>query len=204
VATPKPNDTICNDGAPCTVGDTCQGGVCTGGPGGDADNDGDCDATEATCGCNANDANEVCVLPNRLVGRGGNLAGEVIMNWHTPTLSKIPVATDPSCASLGECTAGRCTKGSIYDLCTTDADCDLPPDSCRAIINWVETADLSLTFARIRTTAVPGFTPVTPGCSRKVNISIDPNRRNTTLRLLATGTVDGRLRRDRDTLRYRR
>ena len=204
VATPKPNDTICNDAVPCTIGDPCQGGVCTGGPGADTDNDGDCDATEATCGCNANDGNEVCVLPNRLVGRGGNLAGEVIMNWHTPTVSKIPVATDPSCASLGECTAGRCTKGSIYDLCTTDADCDLPPDTCRAIINWVETADLSLTFARIRTTAVSGFTPVTPGCSRKVNISIDPNRRNTTLRLLATGTVDGRLRRDRDTLRYRR
>jgi len=189
VATPKPDDTICNDGAACTIGDTCQGGVCTGGPGADSDDDGDCDADEAACGCNASDGNEVCVLPNRLVGLAGSRAGEVIMNWHTPTVRKVPVATDPSCAPLGQCTAGRCTQGAIYDLCTTDTDCDLPADTCRVIINWADTADLALTYAKIRTTAVPGFTPVAPGCSRKVDVAIDPSRRTVRLRLLATGTI---------------
>jgi Right handed beta helix region len=202
LATPKPNDTICNDGQVCTVGDTCQGGVCTGGPGGDADNDGDCDLAEAACGCNGSDANEVCILPNRLVGRGGNLAGEVIMNWNTPTVRRVPVATDPSCATLGECTAGRCTGGRIYDLCTTDADCNLPADTCRVIINWADTADLALTYARIRRTAVGGFTPVTPGCSRKVNVALDPTRRITRLKLLASGTIDLRLRKDRDVIQF--
>jgi hypothetical protein len=44
-----------------------------------------------------------------------------------------------------------------------------------------------------------------PGCSRKVDVQLVPAlKRSYNLRLKATGTVDGRLRRDTDTLRYRR
>src|SRR6185503_4867944 len=114
--TPKADGVLCTDGANCTIGDTCQSGVCTAGPGGDADNDGDCDADEATCGCNGMDANEVCVLPNRLVGLPGSGVGEVLINWHTPTVRKPSPATDPSCADNGTCTGGRCTAGQINDL----------------------------------------------------------------------------------------
>jgi hypothetical protein len=98
--------------------------------------------------------------------------------------------------------AGRCTAGEIYDLCTTDADCDLPADSCRVIINWADTPDLALTYARIRHTDVGGFTPVAPGCSRKVNVALDPGRRITRLKLLASGTIDLRLRKDRDVIQF--
>jgi hypothetical protein len=199
--TPKPDDTICNDGAVCTVGDTCQGGVCTPGPGGDADNDGDCDSEEAACGCNGMNGSEVCILPNRLVGLPGGAAGEVLLNWHTPTVRRVPVATDTSCATAGVCIGGRCTAGQINDLCTTNADCNLAANTCRVIVNYADTADLTLEFARVNRTDVSAlFTPASPGCSRKVDVPLDPNRRANRLHLKATGTIDNRLRRDRDTI----
>jgi hypothetical protein len=44
---PKPDGTACEDGAICTVADSCQAGVCvTGGPGPDADGDGVCNALD--------------------------------------------------------------------------------------------------------------------------------------------------------------
>lgn len=204
VPTPKPDGVLCNDGAACTEGDTCQAGVCTPGTGGDADDDGDCDADEAACGCNANDGSEICILPNRLVGFAGNAAGEVLLNWHTPTVRKVPVATDPSCQAAGVCTAGRCTAGQILDPCTVNADCDLPADTCRAIVNYADTGDLVLDFARVnRSDHASLFTPASPGCSRKVDVPLDPNRASSRLKLKATGTIDGRVRRDRDTIVYR-
>lgn len=204
VATPKPNGILCNDGATCTISDTCQGGVCTPGSGGDADSDGDCDDEEAACGCNGMDGSEICVLPNRLVGFAGNAAGEVILNWHTPTVRKVPVATDPSCQAAGVCTAGRCTAGQINDLCTVSADCNLAASTCRAIVNYADTADLTLDFARVNRTDISAlFTPASPGCSRKVDVPLDPARASNRMKLKATGTIDGRVRRDRDTIVYR-
>jgi nitrous oxidase accessory protein NosD len=204
VTTPKPNGVLCNDGAACTVGDTCQGGVCTPGPGADTDNDGDCDDQEAACGCNGMDGSEVCILPNRLVGLPGSGVGEVLLNWHTPIVRKVPVATDPSCATAGVCSAGRCTAGQINDICTVNADCNLPASTCRIIVNYADTADLTLDFARVNRTSVAGlFTPPAPGCSRKVDVPLDGSRISNRLRLKATGTIDNRTRRDRDTLVYR-
>ena len=198
------NGVLCSDGQDCTVSDTCQGGVCTSGAGGDADSDGDCDSEEAGCGCNPNDGNEICVLPNRLVGLAGNAAGEILVNWHTPTVRRVPVATDPELPTGGVCAAGRCTAGQVHDLCTTNGDCNLAPNSCRVIANYGDTNDLTIVFAKIgRTDQTALFLPAAPGCSRKIDIPLDPNRVSNRLRTYATGTIDTRVRRDRDTIIYR-
>ena len=42
-----------------------------------------------------------------------------------------------------------------------------------------------------------------PGCSRKLDLPIDPNINRNKLRLLASGTVAGRVRRDNDTFGFR-
>ncbi len=215
VPTPKPDGVLCSDGALCTVDDTCQSGVCTPGPGGDADSDGDCDAAEAACGCNGSDASEVCMLPNRLVGLPGSGAGEVLLNWYSPTVRKVPIASDPSCATAGACTAGRCTSGKVYDLCTTNADCNQPAETCRVIVNYADTTDNALLFARFGKTNVSGFVAGTPsptspilvaaGCSKKVDVSIPATPvRSNNLRLKAQGTIDGKLRRDLDAIQFRR
>jgi hypothetical protein len=204
VDVPKPDDVLCSDGAACTIGDTCQGGVCTPGAGADTDNDGDCDADEVACGCNAMDGSEVCVLPNRLVGLPGSGVGEVLINWHTPTVRKPSPATDPSCQDNGVCTGGRCTAGQINDLCSINTDCNLPADTCRVIVNWADTSDLSVSFAKVgRTDQTALFSPPSPGCSRKIDLPLDPARPSNRLRVKAKGTIDLRLRQDRDTIIYR-
>jgi hypothetical protein len=193
---------LCDDGDKCTLGERCLLGTCT--PpedaGRDSDADGDCDADEVECGCDPNDGAELCPLPNRLVGRAGSGLGDVLMAWNTPTVTVVYVDTDPSCATTGACTEGRCTSGKIGDVCTTGADCDQPPETCRVIVNWADTADLTLLFARLRRDDVSGFT-VKPGCSRKVDVTLP--RRPAPLKLRAQGTVSGRLWRDRDFIRYR-
>lgn len=204
VPTNQFDNVLCDDGFHCTIGDTCQGGVCVGGPGADSDNDGDCDLDEADCGCNPNDDREVCHLPNRLIGQIGSGAGEVLLEWHTPTLRKVPVATDEACDNVGRCTDGFCTRGRIRDVCTTDGDCALPADTCRVIINFGDQPDINLVFARIGRLDQPGFTPAVPGCSRKIDVTLDPIRPVTKLRVKAEGTVDGRRRRDRDVIRFHR
>jgi hypothetical protein len=204
VATPKADGVLCSDGAACTVGDTCQGGICTPGDGADTDNDGDCDDEEIACGCNAMNGSEVCVLPNRLVGLPGNGVGEVILNWHTPTVRKPSPGSDLSCQDAGVCTAGRCTAGQIRDVCTVNSDCDLAPDTCRVIVNYVDRSDLTVDYAKVnRTVITPLFLPATPGCSRKIDIPLDPARASNRLRVKAKATIDGRLRQDRDTIIYR-
>jgi hypothetical protein len=200
---PETNGILCQDGQECTVGDTCQGGVCTPGAGADTDADGDCDSEEATCGCSPTDGAEICALPNRLVGLAGNKVGEVLLNWHTPTVRRVPVATDPSCQQSGVCTAGRCTAGQINDLCTTNGDCDLPISTCRVIVNYADIGDLTMVFARVNRDDQTSLFPATPGCSRKIDVPIDSSRLSNRLRTKATGTIDGRPRRDLDTIIYR-
>jgi hypothetical protein len=194
---------LCDDGDKCTLGERCLQGVCTPpqNAGSDSDHDGDCDADEITCGCDPNDGAEVCPLPNRLVGRAGNFFGEILITWNTPTVRRVPIATDPSCATAGECTDGRCTRGKIDDLCTTNADCDQPPDTCRVIVNWAAIPDLTLLSSLEGRQPIGGFT-VKPGCSRKVDIPVQTGR-STLLRLHARGTVNGRPSGDRDSIRYR-
>ena len=200
--TPKPDFIICDDGDDCTVSDTCQSGVCTGGPGADSDGDGDCDDREAECNCNPNDPQEVCHLPNRIVGRFGDGAGEVLLEWHSPTVRRLYVATDDSCATAGQCVNERCATGKVRDVCAVDADCDQPPLTCRVIVNFADVPDLALEYARLGVLDVPGFTPATRGCSRKVDVAIDPVRPASRLKFRASGTVGGRARKDRESLRF--
>lgn len=203
--TPIPDGVQCQDGDDCSNPDTCQGGVCVPGAGADTDADGDCDAEEIDCGCDMNDDREVCVLPTRLIGRAGNRGGEVLMEWFAPTVRRIIVATDPSCATSGECGPdGYCSRGRIRDVCSTNAECDLPPETCRFVLNWGDVSDAALSYARIGSTDVGGFTPVAPACSRKIDVPLDTTRRVNRLRLRAEGTVDLRLRPDRDTFRIYR
>ncbi|HUC33374.1 MAG TPA: hypothetical protein VMS14_08220, partial [Ilumatobacteraceae bacterium] len=204
VVTPKPDGYICNDADVCTVNDHCVTGACTGGSGSDTDGDGDCDLKEQQCGCDFNDDREVCLLPNRLVGSASGNPGEVFMNWYSPTAKRPLVATDAACDTVGECTANRCTRGRIRDVCTVAADCALPGGFCRAIVNWALIPDLTLEYALNRKIPVPGFTPITPGCSRKVDVPIDSSRPISMLKLKAVGTVENRLRRERDVFRFKR
>jgi hypothetical protein len=193
----------CDDGDICTENEVCIGGQCVGSPGQDTDGDGECDAREIECGCNFNDAQEGCLLPNRLVGRAGNGAGEVLMTWHTPTVRRIKIESDESCTTTaGQCgDDGRCTTGKVRDVCAANADCNQQDATCRLIVNWANATDLTLTRAQVQRTDIGGFQPATPGCSRRVDVFFDGVKR--ALRLKAKGTVDGRPRRDRDTFRYR-
>jgi hypothetical protein len=204
---------LCVDGDPCTGPDACLAGVCVPGPRDafDQDGDGDCDVQEDACSCDKTDPQEVCVLPNRLLGGGGSGSGEVLMEWHTPTTKKIQVPTDDSCATAGKCEldvdgALRCTKGKIRDTCVLDSDCDQPPNTCRLIVNWADRPDLSLDYARLIARGIrqdlSQFTPATPGCSRKVDVTLDATRRTNKVRLKARGTANGRLRRERDRFKY--
>jgi len=60
-----------------------------------------------------------------------------------------------------------------------------------------------LSFAKVgRTDQSALFTP-SPGCSRKIDLPLDPARPTNRLRVKAKGTIDGRLRQDRDTIIYR-
>jgi von Willebrand factor type A domain-containing protein len=196
-----PNGTPCDDGDTCTENDRCDtGGVCTGQGGPDSDGDGECDRKEQECGCNAFDAREGCLLPNRLGGPPLNRAGEVLVTFYSPKLSKLKVPTDEACDPVGLCSDdGRCVRGKIRDVCTTNADCAEPPDTCRFIVNWAGISDLQLDFARVDATTLPDFLPVTPGCSRRVDVPVRPTR--STFRLKAEGTLDGRHRKDRDVVR---
>jgi hypothetical protein len=56
VATVSGNGGACNDGNPCTMGDTCSAGACTPGPPKDADGDAHIDAA-----CGGNDCNDADV-----------------------------------------------------------------------------------------------------------------------------------------------
>src|SRR6185436_17385831 len=108
----------------------------------------------------------------------------VLLNWYSPTVRKAQIASDPACAGAGAglCSAGRCTAGKVYDLCTTNADCDQPADTCRVIVNYADTSDNRLLYARFGKVDVGGFVSGTPsptlpivvayGCSKKVDVVI--------------------------------
>jgi hypothetical protein len=195
---------ICDDTNTCTNADVCQGGVCHGTLSeADTDNDGFCDRVENAAGCNPNDPFEIPPRSNAYAGAPGIGPGEGMLNYNTPAMERVPRATDPSCASPGVCgPIGFCTVGRVGDPCAVDSECDLPTNTCRVVINFATVPDLTFNFAKVGRNSIPGFTPMTPGCSRKVDVPLDPARRTNTLKLKATGTVGGHLRRDRDRFRF--
>ena len=159
----------CDDGNACTQGDVCTNGQCAGTSGADADGDGYCDATEAAVGCNPNDAAEIPAQPTTY--GGGHAAGDVLITYLAPKDRKVVRATDPSCATAGICAPNHfCTAGKIADPCTTNADCNLPANTCRVVANYGAAPDLAARkpFKLNKTVVTGSFEPLTPGCSRKV------------------------------------
>lgn len=194
----------CNDGNACSSGDVCSGGVCAGTMGADTDGDGYCDAAETASGCDPNDGAEIPPQSPVFGGSPVNGAGNFLVTFLVPTGRTIIVDDDDTCATTGVCTSGFCTRGKVADACSTAADCDQPPDTCRVVANYAAVLDLAVRKPfRINRTPVTGFEPLAPGCTRKVDITLDPGRRTNVLNINVSGTVDGHVRRDADTFKYR-
>jgi hypothetical protein len=208
----KPDGQVCDDANICTQSDQCLSGVCSGdNTGADSDTDGYCDLFENQQGCDPTDANEI---PPQAPTYGGSGAGRanVLVTYSGPSGKNITVASDPSCATMGQCgppplgfVTGFCTAGKIADACTIDADCDLPAATCRLVVNYADVPDLVFDYANLNGHKHPiaGFTPAHPGCSRKIDLTLNANRPANRLRLKAEGTVFGRFGKDRDAFRYR-
>lgn len=207
----KPDDSACDDDNICTQADACSNGVCGGNnTGADTDGDGYCDLFENQQGCNAGDSTEIPPQAPTYGGTGSNRAN-VLVTYSAPSGSKVAIGTDPSCAAAGVCgppppgfVTGFCLAGRIGDACTTDAECNLPAGTCRLVVNYADVPDLVLDYAFLnrRGNAIAGFNPVTPGCSRKVDLTLGTSRTNR-VRIKAHGTVYGRPGKDRETFSYR-
>jgi hypothetical protein len=194
----------CNDGDACTQGDVCTNGQCAGTEGADSDGDGYCDATETAHGCNPHDGHEI--PPQATTYAGGNGAADVLVTYLVPTNRRVTKATAPECAAAGVCGAsGFCTAGKIADRCTSNAQCNQPANTCRIVANYAAAPDLAARkpFTLNRKTVLTGFQPLTPGCSRKVDIALDPSKRSNAVKLSVSGTIAGRSRRDSDSITYR-
>lgn len=208
----------CDDNDRCTLNDECQGGACVPGAGADTDHDGYCDDEEASPGCSAVDPAEIPPQANAYSGGGKPFsAGEILMTFNVPRFFNTPhtrrvfVATDPSCATAGVCntTTKFCTSGKMDDPCTANSECNQPPGTCRIVINYADASNLTLVSGVLKrhneaaTDVRSIFLPATPGCSRKVDLSFPSGFKRARVRLKATGTLGGKLRRDRDKIVYK-
>jgi hypothetical protein len=194
----------CDDNNPCTTQDVCSGGICSGQfTQADTDGDGYCDIVENTAGCNSNDGAEIPPQSGTFAGAPGKGSGEVILTYSAPSVSKVTVSTDPSCATAGTCgPIGFCTAGKIGDPCINDAACNQPPSTCRVLVNYANVSDLLLIRARVNNVNFNGFLPTSRGCSRKVDIPINPAKAFSKLQLKCAGNANGRIRRDSDKFRF--
>ena len=171
----------------------------------DSDADGYEDGTEHQLGCSPVDPSVVPLQPVKTPGAPGEWVWNGLLVYASPQTSRVDVATDPSCSPVGRCGAsGFCTAGRVSDACTQDGDCTPLPDTCRVVIGYADVPDLTWISGKLERVDVPAFDPPAKGCSRKVDVTLEPGRRHSRLRLIAKGTVDGRYRRDVDLIRYRR
>jgi len=202
---PAPRDGfVCDDDNTCTSPDVCQGGICQGTLAeADTDGDGYCDRVENQAHCSPTDAGEIPPRPSAFSGKPGKGIGEVLLTYAAPSVSVVLKASDPTCAPNGTCgPIGFCVAGRVDDPCHADADCNLAANACRMVVNYGNVSDLTLIYAKVgRSILTPSFLPAHGGCSRKVDISVDPAR-SIRLKLKAQGTVNGIRKRDRDGTRY--
>jgi hypothetical protein len=172
--------------------------------GADSDGDGYCDSSETASGCNPNDASEI--PPQPAIFGGSPVGGaDFLVTYLAPTTSKVTKATDPSCAAAGICAPnGFCSAGKIADPCAVDADCDQPANTCRVVANYAGAPDLAVRRPfTLNRAPITSFDPLTPGCSRKVDVTLDPAKRTNLLKITVQGTTAGHLRRDTDSFKYR-
>ena len=205
VTTPKVDGFACNDNDVCTTFDTCQAGVCVGTGGADSDGDGFCDQQEIAAGCDPADPLEVPPQANVYSGGRSATGGEVLLTYNSPNQKRLTYSTAPACGAPGACNlvSHLCTSGAVGDPCHVNSDCN-HTNMCRVVINYAASPDLALVQATLRLHHQPKadvsalFAPVSPGCSRKVDIPFPPGFKHGVLRLKATGTTNARLLKDRD------
>ena len=131
-------------------------------------------------------------------------AGNILITFLAPATKTVAKATDPSCATVGVCGGnGFCPAGKSADHCTASADCDQPVGTCRVVANDADTPLTLRKPVKLNKTVPTSFEPLTPRCSRKVDIVLDPAAHTSTLKLNVSGTVRGKTRRDTDNFRYR-
>lgn len=170
----------------------------------DSDDDGYDDGSEVAVGCDALDSLVIPPQGNAIPGIPGEMVWSVLLTWAEPRSDRVFTSSDPSCADIGTCDpSGFCRSGRIGDPCTTSFDCDLPPDTCRAIVNYANVPGLTLAYAWLNGQDISGFGPPAIGCARKVDLMLDPARRTNRLRVRASGTINGLNRRDVDAFQYR-
>lgn len=218
VVTQKIDGFACDDGDVCTLNDRCLAGVCVGATSGDSDADGYCDAQEYQAQCDSGDPLEIPPQPTAYAGGRVAGAGEILLTFHAPHDRDVFPASDPSCATAGVCNGatGFCSAGRISDPCDLDGDCNLPSGTCRVVINYASTPtspvpDLTLNDVQLvgrvglpKESIASIFRPVSPGCARKVDVTVGgPGFRKVGVLFKAQGTTGGKLRKDRDLIRYR-
>ena len=191
------------DGDGLTDGEEIHG--CTDPKNPDTDGDGYGDGVEVlTAHCNACDGSEIPLQPTIFQGSrgGGAIPPKELMTYAAPAKHTVRTSVDLTCAPDGLCAAGFCIVGKIADACSNDGDCDQPPTTCRVVINFrPDATNLTLLKSEYnKATLTNVLSP--PGCSRKLDLPIDPGVNRNKLRLLATGTVAGRTRRDNDTFGF--
>ena len=120
--TPVANGSACDTGSPCSSGDTCQGGVCTGGPGPDCSmfntecTAGACNPAGAEGNCdqlNAVDDGTPCPDDNLCDGDESCVNGNCVNNG-TPVVCEEPLVCD---RETGECVIDE------PGVCATSDDC---------------------------------------------------------------------------------
>jgi hypothetical protein len=70
------------------------------------------------------------------------------------------------------------------------------------LVNYANVSDLLLIRARVNNVNFNGFLPTSRGCSRKVDIPINPAKAFSKLQLKCAGNANGRIRRDSDKFRF--
>jgi hypothetical protein len=170
----------------------------------DTDADGFCDRVENDAGCSITDAREIPpALESPSPGRPGLGPGEALTTWAAPGLERVPRTTDPSCPGERRLRHGRLLHrgedlGPVprrYGL--RPAAEHLPPGR-----ELRRRPDMTFGFVKTtRTASATAATPVTPGCSRKIDFTLDPARPTNRFKIKTTGVIGGRTTRDADRFR---
>jgi Bacterial TSP3 repeat len=170
----------------------------------DSDGDGYNDGDEVHAGCSALDPTEIPGQPTSYQGsQGGGSPPNQILTYAAPANHIVHTGEDITCALDGVCSAGFCSAGKFGDPCTINSECDQPPTTCRVVVNF-NPAIPDIMLLKAEFNKVPLSNVLSPkGCSRKLDVKMDPGVNKNKLRLQAKGTVNGLVRKDNDDFTFR-